>query len=96
MAETNSPAFEFLLIDEFAERLKVGRSTIFDWKKKGILKAGQHYIQQGRVLRFFWAKDVLLNLNENIDPSPKNEQKAEAHLPKEKSVPRKVGINLDY
>lgn len=96
MAGTDSPTFEFLLIDEFAERLKVGRSTIFDWKKKGILKAGRHYIKQGRVLRFFWAKDVLLNLDENTAPSPGNEQKAEAHLPKEKSVPRKVGINLDY
>lgn len=96
MAGTDSPAFEFLLIDEFAERLKVGRSTIFDWKKKGILKAGQHYIKQGRVLRFFWAKDALLNLDETTATSPGNAQTTEAHPPKEKSAPGKVGINLDY
>nr|WP_321399410.1 hypothetical protein [uncultured Desulfobacter sp.] len=94
MSETTVPAFEVLLIDEFAKRLKVGRSTIFDWKKKGILKAGQHYIKQGRVLRFFWAKDALLNLCEPSEKSSRHDNKEESnHTPKSH---RRVGINLDY
>ena len=92
----NIPHFEILLIDEFAERLKVGRSTIWTWKKDGTLVPGHHYIQKGKVLRFIWSRDLILDLH-GLDLS-KTEPHEEIGIEKKHQTnPRqKVGINLDY
>ncbi|MDK9717177.1 MAG: helix-turn-helix domain-containing protein [Trichlorobacter sp.] len=50
---------ELLTPEEFAERLKIGRSTLFDWLGKGILVPGQHYFKIGRVLRFVWSDELV-------------------------------------
>lgn len=97
---TEIPAFEVLLLEEFAQRLKVGRSTIFDWKKDGTLKPGRHYFQNGRVVRFIWARDVILEINNITAKAPKNKSEkksaAEPDEQKPSTEKRKVGINLDY
>jgi hypothetical protein len=51
--------FEILDIDEFASRLNISRATVFEWKKRGILKAGRDYLSIGRVLRFYWSEETI-------------------------------------
>lgn len=55
---------EILTPEEFAERLKIGRSTLFDWLGKGILVPGKHFMKVGRVLRFVWSDEVVVSLLE--------------------------------
>ena len=56
-------SFELLLIDEYAERLKVGKSTIYQWKALGILKPGKHFFQVGKTIRYLWSLDHIMELN---------------------------------
>lgn len=55
-------AHEILTPEEFAERLKIGRSTLFDWMNKGILVPGRHFMKVGRILRFVWSDDIVASL----------------------------------
>lgn len=90
-------SFEVLLMEEFADRLKVGRSTICNWKNDGTLVAGRHYIQKGKVLRFIWAIDLILELHDKKDSATGSNEKI---LPENNSPSRirskKVGLNLNY
>jgi len=93
----NIHPFEILLIDEYADRLKVGRPTIWNWKNDGTLVPGHHYIQKGKVLRFIWARDLILELHDlnssNSDPNdkilPENNSPSRART-------KKIGLNLNY
>lgn len=67
----NTPSFEILRIDEFAKRLKVGKSTVYDWKNNGTLVPGRHYIKKGKIVRYIWAMDLLLELHSNSIPKEK-------------------------
>lgn len=93
----NIDPFEILLIDEFADRLKVGRSTIWNWKNDGTLIPGHHYIQKGKVLRFIWARDLILELHDakNSDSDPNDKVLPQETQPV-KVRSKKVGLNLDY
>jgi len=97
--ETVAP-FEVLLVDEYAERLKVGKSTIFYWKEKGVLKPGRHYFQTGKVLRFIWSLKIIMELHCMPKESKEstNIKEKGLHKPREKAKrPRQTaGINLDY
>ena len=53
---------EILTPEEFAQRLKIGRSTLFEWIRDGVLVPGKHFVKIGRVLRFSWNDDVLFSL----------------------------------
>lgn len=55
---------EILTADEFAQRLKIGRSSLFEWMRKGVLIPGKHYFKVGRVLRFVWSDEAIMNLLE--------------------------------
>lgn len=93
----NTGPFEILLIDEFAERLKVGRSTIWNWKNDGTLVPGHHYIQKGKVLRFIWARDLILELHDDNGTVPDSNEKILHEItPTPKPRSKKVGLNLDY
>jgi len=45
---------ELLTVEQFAQRLRVSRTTVFGWLKNGDLKEGVHYLRLGRILRFRW------------------------------------------
>ena len=64
-------AHEILTPEEFAVRLKIGRSTLFSWLGKGILTPDKHYIKVGRVLRFIWSDDTALSLLGLSSPAAK-------------------------
>jgi len=55
-------AQEILTPEEFAQRLKIGRSTLFEWIRVGVLVPDKHFVKIGRILRFCWSDDVLLSL----------------------------------
>lgn len=65
-------AQEILTPEEFADRIKIGRSTLFDWISKGILISGKHYFKQGRILRFVWTDNTILSLLEKSTPTVAN------------------------
>ena len=100
----NIHPFEILLIDEYADRLKVGRSTIWNWKNDGTLVPGHHYFQVGKILRFIWARDLVLDLNqkdaiseggETIDSS-EDQKSCLSAKSRSKVQPHKPGINFEY
>lgn len=53
---------EILTREEFAQRIKIGRSTLFEWIRKGVLVDGLHYVKIGRIVRFNWIEDILSTL----------------------------------
>ena len=62
---------EILTPEEFASRLRIGRSTMFEWVRHGILQPGRHYIKVGRILRFIWSDDLVTSLAEaTMQPKP--------------------------
>lgn len=56
---------EILTTEEFARRLKIGRSSLFEWLRKGVLVQGRDYFKVGRVLRFVWSDDLIESLLAN-------------------------------
>lgn len=94
MTEKKEEPFEVLTMEEFMERMKIGRSTVLDWKKTGHLKPGKHYIQKGHVIRYIWTKEVVLDLcDPEIIKANRKKKPAVKRVPRKKSAP---GINLDY
>ncbi|MCP4718197.1 MAG: helix-turn-helix domain-containing protein [Desulfobacteraceae bacterium] len=94
MTEITEKPFEVLTLEEFMERMKIGKTTVHKWKKEGQLKAGKHYIKNGKVVRFIWTQEVVLDLHD------RNIMKVGPEKPaKKQKVPgrkRKIGVNLDY
>ena len=80
---------ELLTVEEFAQKIKVGRSTLFDWVNKGILVRGRHYFKIGRILRFTWSEDIVGSLTEAAIG-----EKTSLKLRKKKSID--PGIDWDY
>ncbi len=58
---------ELIKLEEFAKRINVGRTTVFQWIKEGRLLPGRHFIKIGRVVRFEWGPDLLRKLHEDSD-----------------------------
>jgi len=91
---------ELLTVEEFAQRMKISRTTVFDWIRKGALKAGRHYLKIGRVIRFEWGPELVQRLRE--DSVVEHEESGSNSLPKQTRLRkerrpgnRRVAINLD-
>jgi hypothetical protein len=84
---------EILTAEELAKRLKIGRSTLFEWLSKDVFIMGKHYLREGRVLRFVWSDDIVKTLLER-SAQPVRPQQAAAH--KTKPTTTQNTINLDY
>jgi hypothetical protein len=54
---------EVLTPEQYADRLQIGRSTLFSWLAQGVLIEGEHYFRVGRILRFIWNCDVLIKIS---------------------------------
>jgi len=88
---------ELLTVEEYAKRFCVGRTTIFDWKKKGILVPGHHYIQIGRTLRFVWSSEVICGLHEGNSQNTENKKKQTIKSPMPKTLSNNnSAINMEY
>jgi len=91
---------ELLTVEEFAERMKISRTTVFDWIRKGTLKIGRHYFKMGRVIRFEWGPELIHKLHE--DSVTGHGETARNPLPRppmsikdRRSGNGRVAINLD-
>lgn len=83
---------DFLTVEEFAEKLKVSRSTVFSWLKSGLLQEGKHYFRIGRIIRFVWDASLLIG---RIKPK-KRKQFTRPSAERTKCVPSQPVINLEY
>ena len=91
----SSGHFELLSIDEYAKRLKVGRTTIFTWKKNGTLVPGQHYIQKGKIVRYIWARDVIEEIHQKSEQDTEN-PKQQVMVPIEEKQRAKNSSIIDF
>ena len=91
---------ELLTVEEFAERMKISRTTVFDWIRKGTLKSGRHFMKIGRVIRFEWGPELLQKLRE--DCTERQEKPLDHPMPRHSGLKlkklnnRRAAINLDY
>ena len=94
----SSDAFELLHIDEYLKRFNVGRTTIFKWKREGILVPGRHYIQIGRTVRYIWALDVIREIHENSSKykSEISNQQGMNSITKKANAKKNSMINFEY
>ena len=89
--------FELLTIKEFAKRLQVGRTTVYDWKKSGKLIPKQHFIQKGRTIRYIWELETIRSLHENDIPNSDSKNiESDFVIEKKKYSKRKSSINFNY
>jgi hypothetical protein len=54
-----------LTLEEFAEKMKVGETTVWKWIRSGKLRPGRHFIQYDRVIRFHWCTALIDRLHED-------------------------------
>lgn len=83
---------DILTPEEFAQKLRIGRSTLFEWVRQGVLQPGKHYIKVGRILRFIWADDIVATLAEATG----QQNTTEKLTLQQKSQPTRSGVNWDY
>ena len=89
--------FEMLQIGEYTKRLKVGRTTIFKWKQDGILIPGHHFIKRGKIVRYIWTRDLIMELHENETINAKDSTQQYIDIKsKKRKLKNKIAINLDY
>lgn len=77
---------ELLTVEEYSKRFCVSRTTVFEWKKSGILIPGRHYIKICRTLRFIWCYEVISELHES---NSRNTENTDQHT--NKSAKSKTG-----
>ena len=90
-------SMELLTAEEYADRFCIGRTTVFEWKKTGILIPGRHYIKIGRTLRFIWDSAIIKELHQSNPgkPVPNKKQAISSTVPKLISN-KKSAINMEY
>lgn len=57
-----APQSTFLLITEFAELMKISRSTAYSWLAAGRLEAGRHVLRIDGIVRIVWNDELLEHL----------------------------------
>jgi hypothetical protein len=89
---------EILTVDQFALRLTMSRTTLFEWLKSGILVQGKHYFKVGRILRFVWDETMLLTIGMNGKDQKIEKQKKTVKPKGERRLhlPSSPLVNLDY
>lgn len=93
---------EMLSIEQFAERMGVKRTTIYEWFKSGYLRPGRHYLRIGRTVRFPWGPELVQKLYEDSqkpaqpDVPPMKEPMIRPLLKTPATGKRQLQVNLDY
>jgi len=88
---------EIVTTREILDRLKIGRTKLFELKRNGTIIPGRHFFKNGRVLRWVWGPDLVEALHENpVEKlSPTNQQPKKAATNTTRST-MKSTINLSY
>ncbi len=80
---------ELLTVLEFSEKLKIARSTVFNWLKTQKLELGVHYFKIDRVIRISWPAALeALSTQETTPKIPVAKTKT--------SKRNRAAINLNY
>lgn len=85
---------DLLTVEEFADKLKVSRSTVFGWLKSGLLQEGKHYFRIGRIIRFVWDAGLFLGRKRPKGEGNKKQVRPIGQITH--CTPSQPGINLDY
>lgn len=93
----STDTFELLNIDEYAKRLGVGRTTIFKWKQDGTLVPGRHYIQKGKIIRCFWARDIIAEIHQKSERDTEHpKRQVKGRIEERPKAKNNSIINFDY
>lgn len=58
---------EMLTIIEFASKLGIARTTVYNWIRSRRLRPGKDFLKIGKVIRFPWSKEHIAGLLELSD-----------------------------
>jgi len=86
---------DLLTVEEYAEKLKVSRTTVFGWLKNGLLQEGKHYFRLGRIIRFVWDTGLLLNQKRKAKAT-RVFKSSRPTSEKTSRIPSQPGIDMDY
>jgi len=78
---------ELLTVEEFAQRFRVGRSTVFYWIANNTMIQGVHYFRIGKTVRIPWSMELLASLSAVADSDADGKPTRQA---------KQNCINLDY
>ena len=93
----SSNFFEIVTTREILERLKIGRTKLFELKRNETIIAGRHFFQNGRVLRWVWGPDLIEALHENpIEKQSPTDQQPKKSATNTTRPTMKSTINLSY
>ena len=84
---TSPSEIELLTVEEFAQRLRVGRSTVFLWIASKKMIQGIHYFKIVKTVRIPWCMELLASLSVESE---------ETEPPPVRSGKNQRIINLDY
>jgi hypothetical protein len=87
---------EHLTVEQFALRLQVSRSTVFNWKKNGRIFEGVHYFRIDRTLRFYWPFVIAAEPEPQIDVNVECKSLAAVRPPGKRRRGIQPTINIDY
>lgn len=88
-----------ITLEEFAQRMCVGESTVWKWIRNGNLKPGRHFIQFDRVIRFHWCRELIERLHEDCcaeHPENEFEQPCPVETPNESGQKPKYGKRINF
>ncbi len=96
MTAIDSPSLPPALftVEQFAELLRVSRTTVFHLLKIGELQEGVHYIRLGRVLRFRWHEELFFR--KKAPQRKRDKPKKRPTSPGSRTLPSQPAVNLDY
>lgn len=98
----NSFQVEMLTIEQFAAKMSVSRTTVYEWLKSGYLRAGRHFIRIGGTIRFAWGPELIQRLCEDSateEPTKEAPEAARDKVPLHQAPAarkRETQINMDY
>ncbi|AJE03599.1 helix-turn-helix transcriptional regulator [Geobacter pickeringii] len=81
--------FELVDVAEFARRMGVSRSTVFDWLARGRFTPGWHYLRVGKTLRFIWTLERLQTLTGDVPVEGEQGEEPQHSF-------RKSAINMEF
>ena len=91
----NVSTMEILTIEEFAERLRISRSTAYQWVVAGWLVTGRHVLHIGRVVRILWNADLIDYLLSLSDAGLEKQERPRL-IRNGKGGRNSVAFDLDY
>ena len=59
---SSDPIELFIPIEEFAQRMRISRSTAYEWIASGKLEVGRHVMHIGKIIRIAWSNDLVRHL----------------------------------